>query len=91
MKKLFEKLLDDLKKYKLYIIIYLVVCIAIGILWGFLREREMDEYDISIEKRGNNLSDRYIDEYDGYRREIINDDDIIDSYKKISPEKPDTE
>lgn len=69
IKDLFGVLIDDFKKYKIYIISLFIICLIIGVLWGLFQERKVDEYKRIEADRLNNIQDIYRDEYKGYNKD----------------------
>ncbi len=76
MKDLFEKLIEDLKKYKVYIIVFYVVVIIIGVLWGLFQPRKVDEYKRSVQERTSNLTDKYREKSEEYNEYIDDFEDV---------------
>lgn len=73
MKDIFEKLIEDFKKYKVYIIIFYIVVIIIGILWGLLQPRQVDLYKRALQERTSNLTDKYREKSDEYNEYEIDE------------------
>jgi hypothetical protein len=70
MKNLFMKLFDDLKKYKVYLIVYIVIMFIIGLLIGIFSEPDIDEFKYAEQQRNTgNIKNLYFEEYKSYDRE----------------------
>lgn len=80
MKELFASLLNDLKKYKTYIIVGFILCLIIGFLIGIFKEREIDEYQKKEQESRSNPIGIYRDEYKIFNLDIQNED-LIDTDK----------
>jgi len=61
------------------LLIYLIVCIVVGILIGIFSKRTVDEYKMYIQKNLYDIKEIYRDEYSGYSKEEPIDEELLNT------------